>query len=106
VPIEYGASTEFIETKLNRAWFIDVEPIRDHRGFLARTFCGREFAQRGLEMDFAQRSTSYSSEEGTLRGMHFQRAQYMEVKIVRCLQGAIWDAIIDLRPAAPTYRQW
>jgi dTDP-4-dehydrorhamnose 3,5-epimerase len=97
---------EFIETKLNGAWLIDTEPIRDHRGFFARTFCAREFAQRGLETDFVQHSTSYSSEKGTLRGMHFQRAPHTEVKIVRCLKGAIWDVIIDLRPGSPTYRRW
>src|SRR5262249_40093843 len=96
----------FIETKLNGAWLIDAEPVRDHRGFFARTFCAREFAQHGLETDFVQHSTSYSSEKGTLRGMHFQRAPYTEVKIVRCLKGAIWDVIIDLRPDSPTYRRW
>ena len=97
---------EFLETKLNGAWLIGVEPIRDHRGFFTRTFCAREFAQRGLETDFVQHSTSYSSEKGTLRGMHFQRSPYTEVKIVRCLKGAIWDVIIDLRPGSPTYRRW
>jgi len=106
VPIDCGASMVFIETKLNGAWLIDAEPVRDHRGFFARTFCAREFAQHGLETDFVQHSTSYSSEKGTLRGMHFQRAPYTEVKIVRCLKGAIWDVIIDLRPDSPTYRRW
>src|SRR5262245_16247736 len=97
---------EFIETKLNGAWLIEAEPIRDHRGFFARTFCAREFAQRALETDFVQHSTSYSLAKGTLRGMHFQRAPYTEVKIVRCLKGAIWDVIIDLRPGSPTCRRW
>jgi len=96
----------FLETKLSGAWLIDAEPAADHRGFFARTFCAREFAQRGLETDFVQHSTSYSSKKGTLRGMHFQRAPYTEVKIIRCLKGAIWDVIIDLCPGSPTYRRW
>jgi len=96
----------FIETKLNGAWLIDAEPTRDHRGFFARTFCTGEFARRGLETDFVQHSTSYSSKKGTLRGMHFQCAPYTEVKIVRCLKGAIWDVIVDLRSDSPTYRRW
>jgi dTDP-4-dehydrorhamnose 3,5-epimerase len=96
----------FVEAKLSGAWLIDPEPTQDHRGFFARTFCVREFAQYGLETDFVQHSTSYSSAKGTLRGMHFQRAPHAEVKIVRCPKGAIWDVIIDLRPSSPTYRRW
>jgi dTDP-4-dehydrorhamnose 3,5-epimerase len=101
-----GLRMQFFETKLSGAWLIDEEPKRDHRGFFARTFCAREFAQRGLEWDFVQHSTSYSSDKGTLRGMHFQRAPYTEVKIVRCLKGAIWDVIIDILPHSPTYQRW
>jgi dTDP-4-dehydrorhamnose 3,5-epimerase len=104
--INCGARMKFIETKLSGAWLIDPEPMRDHRGFFARTFCAREFAERGLETDFVQHSTSYSSDKGTLRGLHLQRAPYAEVKIVRCLKGAIWDVIIDLRQGSPTYRGW
>jgi len=90
---------QFLETKLSGAWLIDAEePTPDHRGFFAQTFCAREFAQHGLETDFVQHSTSYSSTKGTLRGIHFQRAPHTEVKIVRCLKGAIWDVIIDLLP--------
>src|SRR5215831_13310702 len=96
----------FLETKLSGAWLIDPEPTPDHRGFFVRTFCTREFAQHGLGTDFVQHSTSYSSVKGTLRGMHFQRTPYTEVKIVRCPKGAIWDVIIDLRPGSSTYRQW
>jgi dTDP-4-dehydrorhamnose 3,5-epimerase len=97
---------QFIETKLSGAWLIEAKPKSDHRGFFARTFCAREFAQRGLEIHFVQHSTSYSSTKGTLRGMHFQRAPHAEVKIISCLKGAIWDVIIDLCPGSPTYRQW
>ena len=96
----------FVETNLSGAWLIGAEPTRDHRGFFARTFCAREFARHGLETSFVQHSTSYSSHKRTLRGMHFQRAPHAEVKIVRCLKGAIWDVIIDLRPGSPTYRRW
>jgi|SRR5215475_4826270 len=97
---------QFVETRLSGAWLIELEPARDHRGFFARTFCTRELAQQGLETAFVQHSTSYSSTRGTLRGMHFQRAPHGEVKIVRCLKGAIWDVIIDLRANSPTYLQW
>ena len=89
---------QFEETKLHGAWLIEPVPARDHRGFFARTFCTLEFAEHGLTTRFVQHNTSYSTAQGTLRGMHFQRAPHAEVKVVSCLRGAIWDVIIDLRP--------
>ena len=74
------------------------------RGFFARTFCVEEFAARGLETSYPQHSISYSARKGTLRGMHYQRDPHSEAKLVRCVKGAIWDVIIDIRPGSPTYR--
>ncbi len=96
----------FDQTKLSGAWLIEAAPMHDSRGFFGRTFCAREYEERGLATRFVQHSTSFSATKGTLRGMHFQRAPHGEVKVVRCLSGAIWDVIIDLRPQSPTYRQW
>lgn len=96
----------FTKTDLEGAWLIDAEPNRDARGWFARTFCEREFSAHGLETRFPQHSTSQNVERGTLRGMHYQRAPHAEVKLVRCLKGAIWDVIIDLNPDSPTYRRW
>lgn len=96
----------FQETRLCGAWLIEPEPQRDERGFFARTFCAREYAERSLATRFVQNSTSHSVARGTLRGMHFQRAPHGEVKVVSCLRGAIWDVIVDLRPESPTYRRW
>jgi dTDP-4-dehydrorhamnose 3,5-epimerase len=96
----------FEETNLGGAWLIDLLPVRDHRGFFARTFCVQAYADHGLTTGFVQHSTSQSVARGTLRGLHFQRAPYSEVKVVRCLKGAIWDVIIDLRSDSSTYRCW
>jgi dTDP-4-dehydrorhamnose 3,5-epimerase len=96
----------FEQTKLCDAWLIEAVPTHDQRGFFARTFCVREYAKLGLTTQFVQHSTSQSAAKGTLRGMHFQRAPHGEVKVVRCIQGAIWDVIIDLRAESPTYRHW
>lgn len=93
----------FTETALRGAWVIDPEPIRDERGFFARTWCRREFEEHGLDIEVAQRSISYNARRGTLRGMHYQIAPYQEVKLVRCLRGAALDVIIDLRPHSATY---
>ena len=96
----------FTKSQLEGAWLVDPEPIRDSRGLFARTFCEREFGTQGLETRFVQHSTSQNASRGTLRGMHFQTAPHAEIKLVRCLKGAIYDVIIDLNPGSPTYRQW
>lgn len=85
---------------------IDLQPNHDNRGFFSRTFCVREFEDRGLETRFVQHSLSYSKESGTVRGMHFQRAPHQEVKVVTCLRGSIYDVIVDVRKASPTYLKW
>jgi len=96
----------FESTTLDGAWLVQIEPMHDSRGFFARTFCINEFQAHGLEYQFPQHSVSSTSRKGTLRGMHFQREPNSEVKLVRCLSGAIWDVILDLRPKSPTFRQW
>ncbi|HMN38935.1 MAG TPA: dTDP-4-dehydrorhamnose 3,5-epimerase [Hyphomicrobium sp.] len=97
---------KFIETELGDAWLIEPEPMPDIRGFFARTFCIRQFAERGLETTFVQHSRSQSRTKGTLRGMHFQIPPHGECKVVSCLRGAMLDVIIDLRPQSRTYRKW
>jgi dTDP-4-dehydrorhamnose 3,5-epimerase len=97
---------QFYPTALCDARVVQLEPVGDNRGFFARTFCVEEFATHGLETSYPQHSISYSAREGTLRGMHYQRDPHSEAKLVRCVKGAIWDVIIDIRPGSPTYRNW
>jgi len=96
----------FIETKLKDAFIIELEPIGDERGFFARTFCRREFESHGLYPNFVQCNISHNLKKGTLRGMHYQTAPYEEAKLVRCMMGAIYDVIIDIRPNSTTYKKW
>jgi dTDP-4-dehydrorhamnose 3,5-epimerase len=96
----------FESTDLAGVWLVDLEPRQDSRGYFARTFCVDEFRAHGLETSFPQHSFSHSFQKGTVRGMHFQREPHGEVKLVRCLSGAIWDVVIDLRPVSATFRQW
>jgi dTDP-4-dehydrorhamnose 3,5-epimerase len=100
------SAMRFEATPLAGAWIIDLEPHADERGFFARTFCAREFAEHGLPTTFPQSNLSRNVAAGTLRGMHFNVAAHAEAKVVRCTQGAIHDVIIDLREDSPTYRQW
>jgi dTDP-4-dehydrorhamnose 3,5-epimerase len=96
----------FRTTRLQDVKMIELEPATDYRGFFVRTFCSQEFAAAGLATVFVQQSFSHTRRAGTVRGMHFQREPHEEVKVVRCLAGAIQDVLIDLRPTSPTYMQW
>ena len=96
----------FLPTPLAGAYVVELEQRVDERGFFARSFCQEEFKAQGLDPRIAQTNVSYNRRRGTLRGMHFQAAPYAEAKLVRCTQGAIWDAIIDLRPDSPSFKRW
>ena len=93
----------FHETGLSGAYLAELERRADERGFFARSWCQREFAERGLNADLAQCNISFNKERGTLRGLHFQMAPHEEAKLVRCTQGAIFDVIIDLRQSSPSF---
>ena len=94
------------ETRLKGAFVIELEPIEDVRGFFARAWSDREFETAGLTARFVETNVSFNNRKGTLRGMHFQAPPHEQVKLVRCTRGAIFDALIDLRPESPTYKQW
>lgn len=96
----------FAQTRLEGAYIIELERRTDERGFFARTWCQREFAATGLEQRFVQANLSYSRRRGTLRGMHYQVPPFSEAKLVRCVRGALYDVIIDLRRNSKTYKQW
>jgi len=95
----------FTETKLPSAFTIEPERLEDDRGFFTRSWCCREFEAHGLNPRLVQCDISFSRKRGTLRGMHYQVAPFWEVKLVRCTRGSIYDAIIDLRPESPTFKE-
>ncbi|MBV9555856.1 MAG: dTDP-4-dehydrorhamnose 3,5-epimerase family protein, partial [Pseudolabrys sp.] len=96
----------FIPTPLADGTVIELEPRRDERGMFARAFCAREFAANGLETSFVQANMSSNVRAFTLRGMHFQREPHAEVKLVRCIKGAVFDVMVDMRESSATYRHW
>jgi dTDP-4-dehydrorhamnose 3,5-epimerase len=96
----------FTPAQLDGAYLIDLERHRDERGFLARTFCEREFAEQGAPMRVVQSSTIHSPRRHTLRGLHYQEAPHAEVKLVRCTRGSIFLVMVDLRRGSPTSNQW
>lgn len=93
----------FHPTSIAGAFLIEMVMFEDERGFFARTFCEKEFADQGIAMHTVQVNLSYNHHKGTVRGMHYQVAPALEKKFVRCIHGSIWDVIVDLRPDSPTY---
>lgn len=93
----------FTKTPLPGAYLIDLEKRGDDRGFFARAYCQMEFAGNGLIQHFCQVNNSLSAERGTLRGLHYQLSPRAETKVVRCIRGALYDQIIDLRKDSPTF---
>jgi len=97
---------QFIETELQGVWLIEPTPIIDDRGSFTRMFCIKEMSNCGLATQFVQHSRAQTARKGTVRGMHFQREPYAEVKIVSCTRGAVFDVVVDLRPDSPTRNRW
>jgi dTDP-4-dehydrorhamnose 3,5-epimerase len=96
----------FSDTALPGVKLIAMESVGDSRGHFARTFCAREFAAQGLNPEIAQASVSFNARKGTLRGLHFQCNPAMEDKLVRCIRGAIFDVMVDIRTGSPTFGRW
>jgi dTDP-4-dehydrorhamnose 3,5-epimerase len=96
----------FSQTKLAGVLEIGIDPNTDERGFFARSWCQREFEDRGLNPRLVQCNVSYNENKGTLRGLHYQASPYPEAKLVRCTNGAIYDVAVDLRPQSPTFMNW
>lgn len=97
---------QFEETPVEGAFVFRPQPRVDERGHFARVYCAAELAQRGLVSAISQINTGVSPRAGTLRGMHCQAAPHAEVKIARCVRGAAFDVVVDLRPDSPTYKRW
>jgi dTDP-4-dehydrorhamnose 3,5-epimerase len=95
----------FVPMPLDGAFVIELDKREDDCGFFARVFCEREFAAAGLDTRFVQINNSLSKDKATLRGMHYQLGEAAEVKVVRCVRGALWDAILDLRPGSASFGQ-
>lgn len=97
---------KLLPTMLSGVSVVEAEVHRDARGGFVRAYCRDSLAALGQGLTLAQTSLSWSTQRGTIRGLHFQRPPHAEVKLVTCAAGAIFDVIVDLRPGSPTYGRW
>lgn len=91
------------DTSIPGVHVLSLETRGDERGWFARFFCRDEFTRAGLHADYPQINNSHSTHAGTLRGLHYQLPPSGEVKVLRCIRGAVWDVALDLRPDSPTF---
>ena len=96
----------FLPTEISDVYIVEPRVFGDHRGFLMESWSKKDFETAGLFYDFVQDNHSSSDVKGTLRGLHFQRGDKAQAKLVRCVRGAVLDVAVDLRPASPTYKKW
>jgi dTDP-4-dehydrorhamnose 3,5-epimerase len=96
----------FTETSLKGSFVVGLTPYADERGWFARTFCKNEFEAIGHSKEWVQLNHSFTNDKGTVRGMHFQYPPHGEIKMVRCIAGAVLDVIVDIRKDSATFLQW
>lgn len=96
----------FTETKLKGSFIIELDPYVDDRGWFARIFCKNEFKKIGFDKEWVQINHSFTKQKGTIRGMHFQKFPFKEIKLVRCISGSVFDVIVDIRKNSATFLQW
>jgi len=94
------------KTKIKNCFLIELEKFQDHRGYFARAFCKKHFKQKNILNNLKQINFSFSKKIGTVRGLHFQKKPYEEMKIIYCMSGSIFDVVVDLRKKSKTYGQY
>ena len=94
------------KTKLEGVVIIEPDVFGDSRGFFMESWNKKKMAEAGLNYDFVQDNHSKSTVKGTLRGIHFQKGDKAQAKLVRCVKGAVFDVAVDLRRNSPTFKQW
>ena len=95
---------KFIETSIKDVYKIEVKKYGDNRGYFMETYKDTDFKKAGLNYNFVQDNQS-KSKKGVLRGLHFQK-KYPQAKLVRCIEGEVFDVCVDLRKDSPTYGKW
>ncbi len=94
----------FVTTSLKDVYIIEPTVFGDHRGYFMESYSKRDFEEAGLTMNFVQDNES-KSKKGVLRGLHFQ-TKHTQGKLVRVVEGEVFDVAVDLREGSPTFGKW
>lgn len=94
-----------VKTDVLDVYILEPRKFGDHRGWFMESWSNRDLESAGLYYNFVQDNHSFSAEKGTLRGLHLQKGEYSQAKLVRCTKGAVIDVAVDLRIGSPTYKK-
>lgn len=97
---------KIITTDIPEVVIIETDVFGDHRGFFTETYNKERYVQAGIDVEFVQDNMSYSTQKGTLRGLHYQKAPYSQAKLVSCSKGKVIDVAVDIRRGSPTYGKY
>ncbi|NME35833.1 MULTISPECIES: dTDP-4-dehydrorhamnose 3,5-epimerase [Fusobacterium] len=95
-----------IKTDIEGVYIIEPQIFGDNRGWFTESWSQRKMEEAGLFYNFVQDNHSFSAVKGTLRGLHFQKGEASQAKLVRCVRGAVLDVAVDLRKNSKTYKKW
>jgi len=93
-------------TQIAGVEIVENQYMEDSRGFFGRLFCQQELGEVLGERQVVQVNHSHTKQLGSVRGFHYQKPPYAEMKLVRCIKGKVWDVVVDLRAGSPTFLQW
>ena len=96
----------YIKTDIEGAVIIEPRVFGDHRGYFFESFSLRDFVANVGPVDFVQDNESFSARRGVLRGLHFQKGEAAQAKLLRVVRGSVLDVAVDIRPGSPTYGQY
>lgn len=92
-------------TDISEVQIITPDSFEDERGFFMESYKKTVFTAHNIKVDFVQDNHS-SSTKGVLRGLHYQRAPQAQGKLVRCINGSIFDVAVDIRQNSSTFKRW
>ena len=94
-----------IKTAIEDVYILEPKVFGDNRGWFMESYSEKKMKEHGLNYNFVQDNHSFSATKGTLRGIHFQKGDSAQAKLVRCCKGAVLDVAVDLRKGSPTYKR-
>ena len=97
---------KFIETKIEGAYFIELEKVDDERGSFSVMWEKDRFKDKNLNVNLTEYNIAFTKEKATIRGLHYQAQPCEGAKLVRCSRGKVWDVTLDLRPNSKTFKEW
>ncbi len=96
---------DFSKTPIEGLLVLIPKVFTDNRGYFYESYNRRTLVEAGITAEFVQDNESFSA-QNTLRGLHFQKPPFAQAKLVRVLEGTVWDVAVDLRAWSPTFGKW